>query len=347
MMDRRDLLKAAGLAGIASLLPWKKTLGNAAGGYALADESACVLIPQETEGPYPLDTVSNSELLRQDITGGKTGVPLKMRLKIIGSVNCAPIQNAWVKIWHCDKDGYYSGYTNQGYLGTQNNAGQTFCRGVQVTDANGEVEFITIFPGWYTGRVTHIHFRVYLSSVLTATSQLTFPVDTKNAIYTSSPLYSVHNGGPDPQTFASDNVFSDGYALQMATLTPDSATGGYDSYLEVTINGTGTAGLQNMEPETGGQFKLLQNYPNPYTVATTIPFTLGNTSDVTVELFDLSGKKVAVVQKDQLAPGAHEITVGNGINGVSLGPGGYIYQISVTNGNGTFRQCKMMTAARL
>ena len=39
-------------------------------------------------------------------------------------------------------------------------ASQTFLRGIQTTNANGEVVFTTIYPGWYQGRATHIHVEV-------------------------------------------------------------------------------------------------------------------------------------------------------------------------------------------
>lgn len=341
-MKRNEFLKGLGLVGAGSFLPFSGL--KAAPTPEEKATASCTLIPSETEGPYPLDTVSNSALLRQDIRDGKAGVPFKVRMRILGKDNCLPMQNVWVKIWHCDKDGYYSGYSNSGYLGTQDNTGATFCRGVQITDAHGEVEFLTIFPGWYTSRVTHIHFRVYVSSVLTATSQFTFPVAEKNAIYASNALYSTH--GTDPQSLASDNVFTDGYALQMATLTTNSDIGGYESFIEVTIagTGTGTLGLAKLEPETMGQFKLMQNYPNPFQLTTDIPFTLTNTSDVEVELYDLSGKKVASFASKNLQPGEHATQVN--LQALGLASGTYIYQIVVTNSNGVFRQCKVMTGIK-
>ena len=63
---------------------------------------------------------------------------------------------------------------------------QTFCRGVQMTDSTGLVRFTTIYPGWYSGRITHVHFRVYLGNSLQATSQLAFPQDITQAVYASS-----------------------------------------------------------------------------------------------------------------------------------------------------------------
>lgn len=113
---------------------------------------------------------------------------MHLKLRVIGSENCLPMNNVRVNIWHCDKDGLYSGYSQQN---NQGQAGQTYLRGYQFADANGEVQFETIFPGWYNGRICHIHFQVYVSSVYAAISQLTFPLDIKNKIYTdNSSLYT-------------------------------------------------------------------------------------------------------------------------------------------------------------
>ncbi|MEZ4687486.1 MAG: hypothetical protein R3B47_15900 [Bacteroidia bacterium] len=98
------------------------------------------------------------------------------------------MQSVRVNIWHCNKDGLYSGYDGNNNPGQ---AGLTYLRGYQMTDANGEVEFITILPGWYNGRICHIHFQVYVSSSYAAISQLTFPIADKNAIYqANSTLYT-------------------------------------------------------------------------------------------------------------------------------------------------------------
>jgi protocatechuate 3,4-dioxygenase beta subunit len=133
-----------------------------------------------------------------------------------------------VYVWHCDKDGYYSGYNQQG----GDMRGQTFCRGVQMTDSNGEVAFTTIYPGWYPGRATHIHFRVYLALDLQATSQLALPDDATTAVYNSA-LYAAK--GQNPTSPSRDDIFSDGVTYQLATVTQNAATGGYDAQLTVGI----------------------------------------------------------------------------------------------------------------
>ncbi|MGC4091944.1 MAG: intradiol ring-cleavage dioxygenase [Polyangiaceae bacterium] len=190
--------------------------------------TSCVLIPEETVGPYPLwDTLAGaSAYTRKDVTEGKPGVPLTLVLKILNvSDSCKPVANALVYIWHCDKDGVYSGY------GTA--AGTTFCRGVQATDSSGNVTFTTIYPGWYTGRITHIHFRVYFSNNLEATSQLAFPLDVTTAVYNSD-LYKAHGQNTSVASNTADGIFSDGVQYELLNVT-GSVAAGYTATLNVGV----------------------------------------------------------------------------------------------------------------
>jgi len=201
-----------------------------------AATTSCHLIPSETDGPYPLYAVlTNSAMIRSSIAETKTGVPLTLELTLVKANGaCAVIPNAYVYVWHCDKDGEYSGYSS-----SQNgsHAGETFCRGIQLSDSSGKVTFTSIFPGWYSGRITHVHFQVYLtslSSTVSATSQLGFPQVITQAVYNSS-LYSAHGQNTSVTSFAADNIFSDGTAYQIATVT-GSVAAGYTAKLVVGVN---------------------------------------------------------------------------------------------------------------
>lgn len=203
---------------------------------AAATAGTCTLTATETDGPYPLYAIlSNSVLTRSDITEGKTGVPLTLTLTLLDLSNgCTPISGAGIYIWHCDKDGVYSGYA------TSTNAGSTsttFLRGVQVTDSNGQLTFTTIYPGWYAGRITHIHAQVYLNDSLVegsavATTQLAFPVDITTAVYNSS-LYT-KGQNTSVTSFSADNVFSDGTSTEMLSLSGDT-TSGYTATMTISI----------------------------------------------------------------------------------------------------------------
>ena len=326
--NRRDFLRLTGLVSAATLIPYKNII-TAESSPKKVDE--CVLIPTETAGPFPLDLTDNPFFFRQDVREDRSGVQINLKMKILGLDNCEPMQNVRVHIWHCDKDGLYSGYQGQG--------GLTYLRGWQMADANGEVEFITILPGWYPGRVCHIHFQVYVSSMYAAISQLTFDVEAKNNIYALNP--SLYTKGADPVLPSEDGVFADGYAYQIVNLVPNSGTNGYDSYLEVTVQGSGTTGIGYIEKENAKQFSLGQNFPNPYVEATVIPFLLRHPSDVRLELWDIRGQRLTVIERSGLSAGDHSITVNPGSLGLSTG--NLVYQLEVRNSNGTFRASRMMT----
>ena len=339
-MTRNDFLKGASLLGITAALPASILKAKElSGSNALAE---CVLIPQETEGPYPMDLSGDASKFRQDVTDGYPGVQLDLTMTIVNvNDNCKPIPNVRVDIWHCNKDGYYSGFTNTGYLGTQDNSGKTFCRGIQITDLNGQVKFKTIYPGWYPGRIEHIHFQVFLNSLLKATSQFAFPIEFNNEV-SALPLYAVH-----PETSqhlknnSSDGVFADSVQYQVAAVSRNAETQGYNAEFTVGI-AVPASGVINLKPETGGEFVLEQNFPNPARGSAVIGFSLERASKVTLEIFDVMGKSVAMPVDAALQSGNHEVPL-DFIRAVPLPAGNYVYQLTVTNSNGVFRQAKVMT----
>lgn len=332
-MDKREFLKTGGLFSLAWFLPTGKLASAVA-----PKGGGCVLIPSETSGPFPLDLSDNAFYFRQDVREERSGAPLRLRIKVLGLENCGPMPNVRVHIWCCDADGVYSGYPGQ--LGGLNTVGETFLRGYQITDAEGLVEYLSIFPGWYPGRVCHIHFKAHVNSSYSAVSQLTFPQAVKQAVYADHAALYPH--GPDPLTPAGDGIFADGYAYQEATLTYNPIDQEYESYLEVTVQGEGTpTGLQELR--NAQQFVLGQNRPNPFTDRTNVPVTLKHPADVTLELFDLQGHRVARIDHPGLAQGLHQLPVDLGQLG--LVPGSYAYQVEVRTQDGTFRNALLMTGA--
>lgn len=335
-MNRKNFLRGLSLAGVGLTIPspavFAKPQKNEITG-------GCVLIPSETAGPYPLDLSENAFYFREDVRETETGTQLNLKIKVLGNTDCLPMQNVRVNIWHCNKDGYYSGYDNASNPGQ---ADFTYLRGYQIADANGEVNFITILPGWYNGRVCHIHFRVYVSTAYAAISQLTFDHNTVNTIYAASP--DLYTKGADPLTPETDGIFADGYMYQLATLTPNLVTGGYDAYLEVTIEGQGTTGIGWQENVNAQHFSLQQNFPNPFQDITTIPFTLKQASSVQIELYDVNATKLKTIDLGDLPPGEHQVNID--CKQLSLPVANYIYQIVVQHAQGRFTDHKLMTAAK-
>ena len=133
-----------------------------------------------------------------------TGMPtaVLVELRLVESGSCEPIRDAVVDIWHPDAAGQYSGYRGPGDDGA-GTLGETFLRGMQITDANGIVEFETIYPGWYPGRTVHIHIKAYTDQRSLVTSQMYFPDDITDIVYLAEP-YSAR--GPRSTRNENDSI---------------------------------------------------------------------------------------------------------------------------------------------
>ncbi len=238
-MNRRDVLKrvgGVGLMGVGGLImkACRGDLITRSDDDPLLSEGSCILIPRETAGPFPLNLSNNPEYFRRDIAEDRSGVPLHLTLKVVNAnAECAPIANARVDVWHCDERGVYSGFSNQS--GGVNASGQTFCRGIQLSDENGDVAFTTVYPGWYRGRATHIHFQVFLNNGLVATSQLAFPEEINTVVYNTTD-YAARGQNSTKNT--DDGIFrspANTLQYQMANAIANVTTGGFDAALQVGI----------------------------------------------------------------------------------------------------------------
>jgi protocatechuate 3,4-dioxygenase beta subunit len=176
---RGSLLKLGGLLAAA-------VGADALKGGWLADASAlasdtltCVLTPEQTEGPYYIA----NEKVRRNITEGRPGTPLTLRLALVNASTCKPIKGAAVDIWHCDASGTYSGFG-------AGRSSRTFMRGIQRTNADGIATFKTVYPGWYSGRTVHIHVKVHVRGNVVHTGQLYFPDAVTDAAYRRAPYSS-------------------------------------------------------------------------------------------------------------------------------------------------------------
>ncbi|KRF19678.1 intradiol ring-cleavage dioxygenase [Nocardioides sp. Soil796] len=206
-------------------------------------------IPEETNGPYPADgtngvnVLTESGVVRSDITssfgsasGVAAGVPLTLKLKVydLDGEEISALAGAAVYVWHCDRDGNYSLYSEA--VSEEN-----YLRGVQAADESGNVTFTTIFPAAYMGRWPHIHFEIYPSlddatsaSNRLRTSQLAFPEDVCDEVYANADGYGTSASNMEQTPLDQDNVFSDGHSLQMAKVT-GSMEKGYVATLNVPV----------------------------------------------------------------------------------------------------------------
>src|SRR5262245_33078666 len=215
-LTRGRLLRLAGglgaALGLGAVKSWRGDESALAG-----DAVSCVLTPEQTEGPYYIA----NEKLRRNITDGRPGTPLTLRLTVVDARTCKPIKGATVDIWHCDASGIYSGFG-------AGRASRTFMRGVQRTNADGVATFKTVYPGWYQGRAVHVHVKVHVRGNVVHTGQLYFPDPVTDAVYKKAPYTSRPNR--DVRN-ADDFVFR---------------SGGRRSLLQLRRNGAGYGGSIRM-----------------------------------------------------------------------------------------------------
>jgi protocatechuate 3,4-dioxygenase beta subunit len=220
-LSRRDALKAA-FAGGAVLIGGPRLLGSGPADEALA-AAACKLAASQEEGPFYVAL----ERIRSDIRLGRSGVPLRLRIVVTDASTCRPLDGAAVDIWHADGLGAYSDESSEGTVG------QTWLRGVQLTDDNGLVRFTTIYPGFYAGRAPHIHVKVhtggrhsrtrYSGGHVVHTGQFFFPEATSTRVYRTSP----YTKDPNARTRnAADRVYTGQHgASSVLKITGSPATG--------------------------------------------------------------------------------------------------------------------------
>lgn len=251
ILSRREILALFGTTGAAILagctVPPTGSTGPSAAATATNTEAAapdaaavgpdlpnCVASPAQSEGPYFADLQLARSDIRTDTATGtvKEGVPLALTFTVsaVSSESCTPLEGAIVEIWHCDARGVYSAFAAEG------TPGQNFLRGYQTTDADGTVQFTTIYPGGYRGRTVHIHFKVRTPGTDGAEYEFTSQMYFDDAI-SDAVLAQAQYGGSGGQrtTNAMDGLYRNGGDELMLALTEsgDGYAGAYHIGLDL------------------------------------------------------------------------------------------------------------------
>lgn len=190
----------------------------------------CVVRPEVTEGPYYVDV----DLVRSDIREEKQGTPLTLTFNVsqVSDSACTAYEGVTVEIWHCDAIGDYSGVSDPSF----DTSGQTWLRGAQVTDADGVATFTSIYPGWYSGRAVHIHFKVHPTEELVFTSQLFFDDALSQQVFSQEP-YAENGTTPDTLN-GTDSIYQE-LLLLSATESGDGIAATFPIGIDLSTVGTG------------------------------------------------------------------------------------------------------------
>ncbi len=171
-------------------------------------------ISKRDERPFPIK--SPADLMRANIVSDRQGIALLINLEIISQgEECQALSGVWVDIWHCDAAGDYSEYGGS-RLQEADYTERSFLRGRQKTDEQGQVSFISIFPGWYPGRAPHIHVEVLDGEKSLLSTQIAFPEESTAEVYASRGYK-----GREDTSNSSDMLFADSIFGNLA----DSLTG--------------------------------------------------------------------------------------------------------------------------
>jgi protocatechuate 3,4-dioxygenase beta subunit len=233
LLSRRKMLTLLGATGI-SMLTGCSSRGSGTrevNGKILS----CIVTPQQTEGPYFVEEHLSRSDIRSDPSDGsmKEGLPLALEIRVssVNKTDCRPLAGAMVDIWHCDADGIYSDVVDSNF----NTFGKKFLRGSQVTDTNGSVRFLTIYPGWYPGRTPHIHFKIRTDPkhmrAYEFTSQLYFDDSISDLVYARQPYA---RRGPRGRGNKGDAIFWMGGSQLVLTLAQTEQ--GYASTFDVGLD---------------------------------------------------------------------------------------------------------------
>lgn len=207
----------------------------------------CVVSPEQTEGPYYADVQLERSDIRADTSTSvvKEGLPLTLTFSVlsVSSAGCVPLSGAIVEIWHCDALGVYSAFAAEG------TADQNYLRGYQTTGSDGTVRFTTIYPGWYSGRTIHIHFKVHTTGTdggeYEFTSQMYFDDAISDVVLAQAP-YTGHAGQRNT-TNDTDGIYSNEILLEL-TATSD----GYTGTLNIGLDLSDTSVAADDSIGTGG-----------------------------------------------------------------------------------------------
>ncbi|MBN9889144.1 intradiol ring-cleavage dioxygenase [Salipiger abyssi] len=232
--DRPEIPRRALLAGFAAspiaafgIGVFSRAARAEAQSAGLITPNVCMVMPEVTEGPYYL----GEGLVRSDITEDREGVPMRLRMQVV-TASCEPVPGARVDVWHCDAEGNYSGYARQGSDRRADTRGETFLRGTQMTGDDGVARFATIYPGWYRGRSTHIHYKVYLDDRSVLTSQIFFPDALSQVLFRTRPPYNAR--GESDTRNRNDRIAQRAGEGAYAAMREE--PGGYDAALVVGID---------------------------------------------------------------------------------------------------------------
>ncbi|MCT4623839.1 MAG: T9SS type A sorting domain-containing protein [Schleiferiaceae bacterium] len=197
---------------------------------------------------------------------------------IVQTLDCTNvIPNTVIDVWHADDAGTYD---NTGFN----------LRGITQSNAQGFYTFETILPGKYLNgsmyRPSHIHFKITPPGFPTLITQLYFQGDT------------------DIPADAAASLTSGTYdATHRIIPIAMNTQGRYEGTWDIAIDGAGNIGMSELHTEKGIIYTVS---PNPFTEEIKINYGIFQPAEVNIQIFNMQGSIVAVLDEKNLAPEKYE-----------------------------------------
>jgi protocatechuate 3,4-dioxygenase beta subunit len=292
--NRRQFLRNTGLTTISlALLPDIVKSNATMNNKSLA---ACNPTTLDYYGQGPFYTANPPAIVANQLASSTEPGTRLILTGLVQTLDCSSvIQNTLIDVWHANDAGAYD---NAGYN----------LRGVTYSNAQGFYMIETILPGKYLNgssyRPRHIHFRITAPGFPTIITQLYFQGDT------------------DIPGDAAASIISGTYdATNRIIPITLNTQGKYEGTWDIAIDGNGNVGVADIYLDKGIIYSVS---PNPFTEAVEINYGVFEPSKVSIQVFDIRGSLIAVLNEENLAAQKYTATwkpnanLANGIYFVAL-----------------------------
>lgn len=263
---------------------------------SLLNARDCELTSSDIEGPYWSQNHPNRTILASLDEPGT-------RIFISGSVkynDCeTPIPNTQVDVWHANDEGCYTIFQE---CESGNSEQDPFnLRGIMETDENGNYAFESILPGYYSGRPRHFHYKATTPSGLEHITQCYFQTDPNI-----------------------DDQWEDSHPGLVIPLTEteEGLIGSFDIVLNEPYLDLYT---ENVTSSFFEDFHMKTIYPNPFNSSTQIQYKINKPGNVSISIYDISGKWITSLLNKKMNKGEYQITwKGFDAKGETVSSGSYL-----------------------
>lgn len=250
-----------------------------------------------------------------DVNGIQGTFPEKSNIRVnglprIATDNTGGPRNGWIYIVTTEKDLAPAGSDPDVIFRRSTNNGQTWSPALRVnTDPlnNGKVQY---FPALHVDNTGGINVLYYDDRETTSDSATVYLARSTDGGNTWREYRVIdYNFKPSPigglgQGYQGDNIGMTSLGNTLWPVWMDNSTGIYQIWTcPIDLTTLDAASEEGMPTE----FKLHQNYPNPFNPVTTIGFTLHASSFVSLEVYDMLGRNVALLVNENLHPGVYKV----------------------------------------